>query len=430
MAATSVSVSRSPSPSLYRQLRPRPNGPPRTDIVANQRARVDGAMLEASASVGYSQTSVAQLCRLAGISKRTFYEQFANREACFRASYERIVGSACRVLADAASTATEFDVRLARALDALFQEVAREPKAARLALIEVTSAEPAILVRHDRLRRDIERRIGAFSHSQSLPDPHLLARGIVAGIERVLVEALRTERLDDPCELAAQLTRWMLSYRSLVLPRLASPRPRVELTQCQASRKPRSNSPRARLLRAAAEIVATEGYRRLTLSRIADLASVAEDQLLSLYDTVEACYLDAIDLLVLETLISAMEGARLVEDPVRRAQVGVALVLEEVAGNSLIRGAIYGEARTVGPAAIKRGERLLSGVVEACLGCMPDSSDYPWAAEEATTGALWNVVHSQVQADGGRALPSLSGLVAHLALAPRLGTAFARSAHL
>src|ERR1035441_2297652 len=94
---------RSPAP-LSRMLRPRPNGPSGAEVSANQRARLHGAMVEAISLRGYTKTSVAQLCRLAGISKRTFYEQFRSEEACFIASYDR-------VLARVAARVTEQSMR-------------------------------------------------------------------------------------------------------------------------------------------------------------------------------------------------------------------------------------------------------------------------------------------------------------------------------
>jgi AcrR family transcriptional regulator len=80
-----------PPAPLYPKLRPRPNGPPHEQIVANQRYRLCGAMIAAVAAHGYARTSVAQLCRLAGVSKRTFYEQFEDKQDCFLASVESCI---------------------------------------------------------------------------------------------------------------------------------------------------------------------------------------------------------------------------------------------------------------------------------------------------------------------------------------------------
>jgi len=65
---------------LYERL---PRGPHRLDrgeVEENQRRRMYGAMIEAVATNGYGRTSVKQVVTLAGVSRRAFYEQFANKQ--------------------------------------------------------------------------------------------------------------------------------------------------------------------------------------------------------------------------------------------------------------------------------------------------------------------------------------------------------------
>src|ERR1039458_1685675 len=59
---------------LYERL---PHGPHRLDhnqVIRNQRARIQGAMVEAVAASGYEAVSVRQVVALAGVSRRSFYE--------------------------------------------------------------------------------------------------------------------------------------------------------------------------------------------------------------------------------------------------------------------------------------------------------------------------------------------------------------------
>src|ERR1039457_2520815 len=68
---------------LYERL---PHGPHRLDhreVVRHQRRRIHGAMVEAVAASGYERTSVKQVVELAGVSRRSFYEQFANNQEGF-----------------------------------------------------------------------------------------------------------------------------------------------------------------------------------------------------------------------------------------------------------------------------------------------------------------------------------------------------------
>lgn len=48
-------------------------------------------MARAVATRGYSATSVANVIELAGVSRTTFYEHFANKDECFLAAYEVMV---------------------------------------------------------------------------------------------------------------------------------------------------------------------------------------------------------------------------------------------------------------------------------------------------------------------------------------------------
>ncbi|MGW4561746.1 TetR/AcrR family transcriptional regulator [Streptomyces sp. NPDC004561] len=68
-----------------------PRGPHRLEpelIAASQRARLLDAMAESVADVGYAGTTVADVLRLAGVSRKTFYELFANKQACFLAAFD------------------------------------------------------------------------------------------------------------------------------------------------------------------------------------------------------------------------------------------------------------------------------------------------------------------------------------------------------
>ena len=59
-------------------------------VERSQRQRMLHAMADAVAEKGYVKTSVADVLVRAGVSRATFYTQFADKEDCFRASYESI----------------------------------------------------------------------------------------------------------------------------------------------------------------------------------------------------------------------------------------------------------------------------------------------------------------------------------------------------
>src|ERR1700733_15923978 len=88
--AASVGAGKSTLAPLYQRL---PHGPHRLgteEVIRNQRSRMHGAMIEAVAASGYEHTSVKQVVSLAGVSRGSFYEQFANKQECFLATYDVI----------------------------------------------------------------------------------------------------------------------------------------------------------------------------------------------------------------------------------------------------------------------------------------------------------------------------------------------------
>src|SRR4051812_15625203 len=75
-------------------IRPLPRGPhslSRDEAVASQRGRMIEAMAETVAEKGYAATTVADVVARAGVSRKTFYEHFADREQCFLAAYDAAV---------------------------------------------------------------------------------------------------------------------------------------------------------------------------------------------------------------------------------------------------------------------------------------------------------------------------------------------------
>ena len=57
-------------------------------VLASQRGRMLGAMADAVATKGYAGTTVADVVAGAGVSRKTFYEHFSDKEECFLAGFD------------------------------------------------------------------------------------------------------------------------------------------------------------------------------------------------------------------------------------------------------------------------------------------------------------------------------------------------------
>ncbi|HEY5148036.1 MAG TPA: helix-turn-helix domain-containing protein, partial [Polyangiaceae bacterium] len=88
--------------------------PARSDPEHAHRLRLVGAMAALLAERGYSTVTIADIARQARVSKRTFYEHFADKEACFIACYATLSD----VVLQAVNAATSGDLPWAKKLRA------------------------------------------------------------------------------------------------------------------------------------------------------------------------------------------------------------------------------------------------------------------------------------------------------------------------
>jgi len=73
---------------VMRVLPKRAQGITRRTVRESQRWRLLEAITEAVARRGYAEASVADVIEIAGVSRKTFYEHFRDKEDCFLKAYE------------------------------------------------------------------------------------------------------------------------------------------------------------------------------------------------------------------------------------------------------------------------------------------------------------------------------------------------------
>ncbi len=424
MYRASTDASRHRTPALYRKLRPRPNGPSREEVKSNQRSRLHGATIKAVAEHGYEPTSVAELCRLAGVSKRTFYEQFRNKEECFLSTYDTVATCAVERIAATRPARPDWDTAIRGALTGFAQAVLELPDAARLALVEALSAGSAAMARRDSARLDIERLIVSCLDRDTFGTtlPPAVAIGIVGGVERITRTCLRGSRLGQVDRLAEELIEWALPYGSAALVQLSN----VVPADGHASRpltarpKARHGASHVRIVRAAAEIVAEDGYAQLTAARIARRAGVSEGAFRSAYANPEECFLDALDRVCLEALLTSVRAARTAEDPLVGVHRGVCALLECIAQDPVLRNVAFVEVFAAGHVALDCSERFVDRLIDLLSECLPSTRELPGIAPEACSGALWAVLsrHALEQRADPRACAAHASYVV---LAPLVG---------
>ena len=415
--------SRSKGP-LYPQMRPRPGGPSREEVARNQRERLCGAMIEAVCAYGYAATSVAEVSRLAGVSKRTFYEQFANKEGCMLATYDSIADCAKQRIARArAWHERDQDGELRAAFEAFVLAAAEQPKAARLALIEAPGLGGAVAARVERTRREFEQVVAAAirgaAGGASLPPA--VVRGVTYGIEHVVRANLVAGAEDRLMAAAGELAAWALAHASPVVAELSRLAPSHPGQNGRWPRVRARDDERARLLRAAADIVAHEGYAHLTPPRIVARAGVAEQTFRANYDSAEQCFLEAVDLVGLEMMTSAAAASRTAGDGPAGAYRGIAALIGYVAEDSVLRGLILVDASVEDLSTVAYRERALGRFADLLATRLPHAQQPPSVVAQATVGGVWGIIRHYLAGDAAHLLPGLAGQAAYVALAPVLG---------
>jgi AcrR family transcriptional regulator len=205
-------------------IRPLPRGPhslSRDEVVASQRGRMIEAMAETVAEKGYAATTVADVVARAGVSRKTFYEHFADREACFLAAYDAAVDALFAAVADHVAAGEpagdDWRMRVRAGVRAYLEAMAAEPAFARTFLVEVRVAGPRALAR----RAEVHARFVDYLKSQAelaradhdwLPAvPDAVYPAIVGGVDEVVSSWVSQGRTSELPRLEPQLSYFQLA---------------------------------------------------------------------------------------------------------------------------------------------------------------------------------------------------------------------------
>lgn len=291
-------------------------------VLADQRARVQASMIILAADAGYPSTSVADLISHAGISRRTFYELFENREACFISSRDALLRDwrprFTLALKEAAQAPSKDNTgSLCRsALQTLIELVQADPQGARALFIETLNAGATGQQTLSTTIRSIERQLDRafFPQRQETLRPSAIATAILGGVWEIITERLRTNRVAELPELVDELAQWMLTYRGhAALPVLdpldhaatsdTNPPPSQETSSSapadfplwrEGSGRPVNLSdPHTRILRATLQLTGEQGYLPLSASAIQRTARVSPQTFRRYFNTKTEAFLAA-----------------------------------------------------------------------------------------------------------------------------------------
>ncbi len=190
-------------------------------VLASQRGRLLDAMAQAVAEHGYGATTVAHVVAHAGVSRKTYYEHFGDKEDCFLALYDTgiayVLGRLAETVGDEASDEDPRQ-RIAAGLRTFLAVLAEEPAFSRAIIVEVHAAgaqavrrRRAVLEAFAQRYEDINAQ--ARANYSSIPAlSHDIALAVVGAVLELVTLRIEDGRTPQLQELTEPLTDFVGSH--------------------------------------------------------------------------------------------------------------------------------------------------------------------------------------------------------------------------
>jgi AcrR family transcriptional regulator len=188
-------------------------GRSRQERASDRRTRIVTAAVHLFGTRDYEQVTVADVCAGAKVSKRYFYEHFADREDLLQVVHrEQNHWLLAQVAGAAPRQATTAEELLGPMMRTLIAKLVEDPERARVIYVNAPRMETR---RRGVLREDaqhfaplVNRFVGTATDKRRL-ERTLLA--LIAGISEVIIDWISRDMAEDPGELAEHLT-WIASH--------------------------------------------------------------------------------------------------------------------------------------------------------------------------------------------------------------------------
>jgi len=197
-----------------------------------QRVRLLDAAFAVVAEDGYRRMTARRVSGRAGVSNKTFYDLFSDREDCFLAAFDHAVEEIAAVVLPAWEGEGEWVARTRAGLGALLELLDREPALRSLVFVEALGAGPRVLERRAQILESLGKavdqgRAGAKAGGEL---PPLTAEGVVGGAFSVIHARLQRQPGSLTDLLGALMATIVLPYRGHTAAARELKRPVIEPT--------------------------------------------------------------------------------------------------------------------------------------------------------------------------------------------------------
>lgn len=427
-----------PTGPLFPRLTGGPSRMSPHEVARHQKARLEGAMVEAVARHGYAGTTLRELVTLAGVSKSTFYDHFESKQDCFLVTFDEIITQLSARVGEAYRSGADPREQLAAGLAAFMNLAVEEPAAASLAAVESLTLGAAGVAHRERASQAFEVLIQqSFDHPPSARRlSPVTVRAIVGGIRGVAYQRLRQGKREELPGVVGELTDWALRFREPDSeatrravaraekpaapgpPAADPPRPSWE-GPLDTPRSRATLSQRERIVRAAALVVVERGYEALSIPAISAAAGTSNQTFYEHFASKRDAFVAAFEILGAEALARATAAFERESDHAEAIGAGLRELLEHVAGNPLFARLAFFELPTAGPVALDRADAMLASFgsfLEPGASSNAVGAKLPRAVLEAVPTGIWAVLQYEIAHGRRESLPQLAPEVARIVL--------------
>ncbi len=400
-----------------RQLRPG-SGPPREEVVRNQRERLFGAMVTSVAERGFEATRVADLAAISGVSSRTFYDLFTDKRACYLAAIEAMIGGAIRVASSSVDVELSWEEQARRGLQAFAGMIVDQPAAARMFLLDAHAAGPEVVEVLRRAEGGLEqltREALARSPLRAQMPPEIVS-AYIGAIQEIARAHLRQGTEAELPELLDELWLAIGTYRP-------PPVPLKQVTR-RPTRRPVGLDTRdqaKRALEAFAAVVAEKGYASATVDRVVERASMSTNTFYAHFKGKEDAMLAVVDSAGAQIVAAVMPAFGRASEWTEGVRAGFEALFNYLSARPDLAKLMAVEIYVAGLAALECRDKAIRPLGKLFAQRWASSRQPPTIAVEAFAGGVYALAYRQTIDFGADSLSRLAPICTYMALAPFIG---------
>lgn len=394
---------------------------------------------------GFVATTIADVVERAGVSRRTFYEHFENKEQCLLETYDTIFAELEASIGEVTQRGQPWLDLVEAVLEAIFAVTVRRPDAARLVCVELPAAGTLGIERWAQGGATLAQLIAG-----GVPDP--IARAIVGALRNILFARVRKRR--SRRTLRAQLAKvlpelmsWIGSYYPSPpipsIPAEMAPSPprggrapgTLSLSPSWSQRGlppgehnlPRgfvAHHQRERIFDAIARRTAAAGYSELGLEDIVADACVSLQTFYQHFENKEEAFLATYEVGHAKAVAAVRRALDLRLVWTANVKLGVAALLDFLAGEPAFARLACVDIVIAYPHVAERLDEANWSFAEL-LDLRPDASVPSRMPStligEAIVGGIFELLHDYILNGRTARLPELTEHATYIALAPLIG---------